>query len=137
MRGAKLGVGFDVKGDTNPTALVKARGPWQIIANPTRPHDISPRVRGRGKARGGKRAIVTPAGPRRRHGDDQERRRLKRAIRAISVTELKRPDRGWRRGYSSSTPPKRWSEAPCALSQISACSVSGASFFANAQNFAE
>lgn len=62
-RGAKVSVGFDApKSLTNPVALVRMRGPAHLIENPTKPHVITPR-RGR---RGGKRAVVTPAGPRAR-----------------------------------------------------------------------
>lgn len=58
--GAKLNVRYDVKGQRNPTGLLRAVGPWHLIENPIKPHDISPRKR-RGK---GKKAVVTPAGPR-------------------------------------------------------------------------
>lgn len=64
-RGARLSVGFDPpKSDTNPTALVRARGPWQLIENPTRPHEIVPKRRRRTRNR--RPAVLTPQGPRTR-----------------------------------------------------------------------
>ena len=59
-RGARLGVRYDVKGEQNPVAIVKAVGPWQLIENNTRAHDIKPKRR-----RSPKKAILTPQGPRR------------------------------------------------------------------------
>lgn len=64
-RGARLSVGFDPpKSDVNPTALVRARGPWQLIENSTRPHVIVPKRRRRVRTRRG--AVLTPQGPRAR-----------------------------------------------------------------------
>jgi hypothetical protein len=57
-RGAKIGVGFNIVGATNPVALVAARGPVHLIERDTAAHQIT--VRGRGAA-----ALSTPAGPRR------------------------------------------------------------------------
>jgi hypothetical protein len=58
-RGARLSVRYDVK---NGVALVRAVGPWQLIENDTKAHDIFPKKR---RARGGKRvAVLTPQGPR-------------------------------------------------------------------------
>lgn len=54
IAGAKWGVGFDVKGFNNPSALVRVRGPVQLVDSPTKPHTIRPR-RGR---RGGKKALA-------------------------------------------------------------------------------
>jgi hypothetical protein len=51
--GAKLSVGFDIKGGRNPTALVRAKGPWQFIENKTAAHVIVSR-RGRVLAHGNK-----------------------------------------------------------------------------------
>ena len=39
--GSRLGVRYDVKGIGNPTALVRATGPWQIVENDTRAHVIA------------------------------------------------------------------------------------------------
>lgn len=50
--GAKLGVRFDLKGSMNPTALLRALGPWQLIERKTSAHKIRPRKRR------GKRAIA-------------------------------------------------------------------------------
>lgn len=89
VRGAKVGVGFDVKGDVKPTAIVYARGPLHLIERPTKPHVIVPKRRrrqtrsGRGNIGGFSvdqerlaagstavrkrgRALSTPAGPRAR-----------------------------------------------------------------------
>ena len=53
-RGVKLGAGFDVKGEANATATLKARpqGPWKVVEYGSAAHDIVPgRKRGsRGKA---------------------------------------------------------------------------------------
>lgn len=51
-KGAKLSVGFDIKGTQNPTALVQARGPWQLLERNTKSHSMARRtgnvyVRGR------------------------------------------------------------------------------------------
>lgn len=42
-RGARVGVRFDVRGKTNPTALIRATGPVHLIERDTRPHKIAPR----------------------------------------------------------------------------------------------
>lgn len=47
-KGVKVGVGFDVKGVQNPTAIVQARGPLHLIERDTKAHPIAPRRR-RGK----------------------------------------------------------------------------------------
>lgn len=49
--GAKLGVRYDIKGTRNPTALIRATGPWQIIENNTSPHVIVAKRLGRGQGR--------------------------------------------------------------------------------------
>lgn len=58
--GARVGARYDVKGQQNPTAIVRATGPLHLLENPIKPHEIAPKKR-RGK---GKKAVVTPAGPR-------------------------------------------------------------------------
>ncbi len=50
-KGVKVGVGYDIKGTANPTALVQARGALHLIERNAKPHDIRPRKRG------GKRAL--------------------------------------------------------------------------------
>lgn len=50
-RGAKVGARFDVKGSTNPTALIRANGPIQLIERDTSAHTILPRSGRRGKGR--------------------------------------------------------------------------------------
>ena len=49
-RGARVGAGYDVKGNVNPTALITARGPLHLVERKTNPHTIAPRRRGRRKA---------------------------------------------------------------------------------------
>jgi hypothetical protein len=44
-KGARVGAKYDVKGQVNPTALIKATGPMQLLEHPTRPHEITPRKR--------------------------------------------------------------------------------------------
>lgn len=44
--GAKLGIGYDIKGFQNPTALVQARGPWQFIEYDNAPHWITSKYGG-------------------------------------------------------------------------------------------
>ena len=47
-KGAKVGARYDVKGSTNPTALITATGPMQLIERDTKAHTIpKPRRRGR------------------------------------------------------------------------------------------
>lgn len=51
-RGARVGAKYTVKGTTNPTAVVKATGPAQLLEHDTKPHTIAPRRRrGQSKAR--------------------------------------------------------------------------------------
>lgn len=57
-KGAKVGVRFDVKGQQNPTALVRATGPLHLLERSTRPHEIRP------KRRGGKAVVISGVGPR-------------------------------------------------------------------------
>lgn len=49
-RGAKLGVGFDVKGRRYVTAILQARGPWQLIERDTDPRAIGAKYLGSRKA---------------------------------------------------------------------------------------
>src|SRR4051812_10988285 len=42
-RGAKIGVGFDVVGTANPTALIRARGPYHLLERATKPHPVAAR----------------------------------------------------------------------------------------------
>lgn len=82
LNAGRLNVRYDVRTGTNPVALVKAVGPWQLIENDTRPHRIVSRYSGGtrsrraqtgvfgpirpGSIRGGRRAVVlTPYGYRR------------------------------------------------------------------------
>lgn len=44
-RGARLNARFDVRGTVNPTALIRATGPMQLIEYDTKPHEIRPRRR--------------------------------------------------------------------------------------------
>jgi len=48
-RGARVGAKYDVKGSTNVTAIVSAKGPLQLIERDTAPHLIIPRGRRVGK----------------------------------------------------------------------------------------
>lgn len=57
LRGARVGARYDRKGDV---AIVRATGPAHLIESPTKPHAIEPRKRR------GKKAVLTPAGPRAR-----------------------------------------------------------------------
>lgn len=60
--GARLNIRYDLKGHgLNTTALVRATGPFHLLERPTKAHTIAPR---RGRRGGGKRAVVTPYGPR-------------------------------------------------------------------------
>lgn len=49
--GAKIGVRYDVKGSGNPTALLRATGPVQLVERDTSPHTILPRSIGRAQGR--------------------------------------------------------------------------------------
>ena len=44
-RGAKVGAKYDIKGTTNPTALITATGPLHLIERNTAAHSILPRGR--------------------------------------------------------------------------------------------
>ena len=58
--GSRIGVGYDVKGGINATAIVSYRGQAHLANNPTRAHEITPRAGRRGRQ--GKRALSTPNG---------------------------------------------------------------------------
>lgn len=60
-RGAKVGARYDVRQGKNPSAIVKATGPLQIIERDTKPHRVP---RERKSKRGKKRLVLTPWGPR-------------------------------------------------------------------------
>jgi hypothetical protein len=45
-KGARIGVRYDVKGTKNPTALVRATGPFHLIERGTKPHTITPKKKG-------------------------------------------------------------------------------------------
>lgn len=82
--GAKLGVGFDVKGTQKPTALVAARGPWHLIEYPSAGHDIPRRRR-----RGAKRALAGPNfGP----------------VARVHHPGVKRPHQPWAKGLEVGVP---------------------------------
>lgn len=61
-KGAKVGAGFDIKGSTNPTALIRAYGPIQLIERDTAPHLIMARsrfvIRGGVRVRQGRRSAA-------------------------------------------------------------------------------
>lgn len=44
--GARWGVGFNIKGEQNPTSLIRFRGPVHLVDRPTAAHTIAPRRRG-------------------------------------------------------------------------------------------
>lgn len=59
-KGAKVGVGYDVKGTNNPTALLRARGPLHLIERDTKPHLIfrkNDRVKGKGAGRANRQTM--------------------------------------------------------------------------------
>lgn len=61
-RGARVGARYDIKGSTNPTALIRALGPIQLIERDTKPHLIVPRAsfvtRGGVRVRQGRRSAA-------------------------------------------------------------------------------
>jgi hypothetical protein len=64
-RGARVGAKFDIVGATNPTALITATGPIQLIERDVRAHNIRPRGRtktARGRTRKGKKALTIGGG---------------------------------------------------------------------------
>lgn len=59
-KGAKIGVRYDVRGAANPTALVRATGPFHLIERDTKPHTI-PKRRGKSnRLRLGDRWVTGP-----------------------------------------------------------------------------
>jgi hypothetical protein len=50
-RGAKIGARYDIKGQREPTAIIRATGPAQLVEHDTKPHEIRPRRRRGGKAK--------------------------------------------------------------------------------------
>ena len=50
-RGARVGARYDVRGDVNPTAIIKATGPLHLIERNTKSHPIQVRKRGKKHAR--------------------------------------------------------------------------------------
>lgn len=78
--GARVGARFDIQGDNNPTALIKATGPLHLLDNPTAPHQIMSKVKkgrsqasraafynaifGGGSGFGNAKPLRTPYGPR-------------------------------------------------------------------------
>lgn len=51
IAGAKWSVGYDIKGTTRPTALLRIRGPFHLVEGPTREHEIKAGQRGRRRNR--------------------------------------------------------------------------------------
>jgi hypothetical protein len=58
IAGGKWGVRYDVKGLIHPTALVKVWGPFHLVDNPTKAHEIAPRKRARRGSGGRKKAVA-------------------------------------------------------------------------------
>lgn len=58
IAGRKWTVRFDVRGSTNPTALVRNVGPFHLFDNPTEAHPITPRAGRTTRGRKGKKALV-------------------------------------------------------------------------------
>lgn len=60
--GAKLGVRYTIRGsEMNPSAQLRATGPWQLIEKDTKPHRIGPKKR-RGGSRSGRGGGVAVPG---------------------------------------------------------------------------
>lgn len=97
--GARLGVRYDLRAGQNPSAVVRATGPWQLVENNTRSHLVTSRyargTRARrsraglfgpqqpGALRGGRRAVIlTPWGYRRyaRHPGTRGKRPWKNSL---------------------------------------------------------
>ncbi len=61
IAGRRWTVRYDIKGTTNPTALVRNVGPFHLFDNPTKAHEVTPKKDRTGRSkrgRGGKRALV-------------------------------------------------------------------------------
>ena len=62
--GARLGVRYDLSGNlANPSAVVRATGPWQLVENPSRPHVVTSRYAGSTRARRSRAGIAGPVQP--------------------------------------------------------------------------
>jgi len=61
---AKVGARYDIKGSTNPVALIRATGPLQILESDTKAHPIVAGSGRRTRRRKGAKALLTPYGPR-------------------------------------------------------------------------
>lgn len=74
-RGARIGVGYNLRGTTNPSAVVRMRGPAHLIESDTRAHVIKPKR---------KKAVMTPYGPRARvrHPGTKGKRPWKKGVAA-------------------------------------------------------
>jgi hypothetical protein len=60
LAGKKWSVRYTVKGTDNPEALVRYTGPFHLFDNPTKAHELTPKLDRTGKrtrGRGGKRAL--------------------------------------------------------------------------------
>ncbi len=103
--GARLGVGYEVtRSGDDARARVRARGPWQLVEHPIKPHVITSRYAGGSRksraARvqagkplgGGRRAIVmSPYGPR----------------RFVKHPGVRSPKRPWAKGVQAAEPQLR------------------------------
>lgn len=108
--GAKVGVRYDVKGEQNPTALVRATGPLHLVENPIKPHTIIPKDIGRSQGRSkkarraakqqlysalfggefsGQKPLTTPYGPRYR----------------VKHTGVSRQPQPWKKGVQKALQP--------------------------------
>jgi hypothetical protein len=59
IAGGKWSVGYNVKGTTNPTSLIRIRGPFHLVESNTRAHEIKARrAPGSRSRRRGKRALA-------------------------------------------------------------------------------
>lgn len=100
-RGAKVGAKFDIKGTTNPTALITATGPLHFIERDTAPHTI-PRTRRRGRKRyvafdGGVYSRVEHPGTRGKHPFERGWRQAAPLTAQIFQTEVRDAfRRAWR-----------------------------------------
>lgn len=100
--GARVGARYDIQGARNPTALVRATGPLHLLDNPTKPHQITAKVK-KGRSRASRSAFYnaifggdggfanttpmrTPYGPRYRvnHPGTKGKQTWKRAVDAAS-----------------------------------------------------
>jgi hypothetical protein len=55
IAGKKWGVRYKLAGSVDPSALVAINGPFHLVDNPTKAHQIGPRTKGRRKS--GKKAV--------------------------------------------------------------------------------